>query len=189
MSYSVLASTSVRLQSPPLLTLQSSLVTQPFLFVLLPFLERDGPRFGGEEPKLCPSVWRRVLPAQLLICLLHWLQFSIIMSGEEMCAEINIAPGPVGVRQGFCVFVCVMYDGVCQKFTSARLTGCVKMLLSQISDGFIAKSSDTTTIYPGSQIYSDKKKQYPKCTIRSRNADQVKRYYDAMLLYSCKIWA
>lgn len=96
--------------------------------------------------------------------------------------------------RGFvCVCVCVMYDSVCQKFTSARLTGCVKMLLSQISDGFIAKSSDTTTIYPGSQIYSDKKKKnnntlfYPKCTIRNRNADQVKRYYDAMLLYSCKI--
>lgn len=72
----------------------------------------------------------------------------------------------------------MMYDGVCQKFTSSRLTGCVKMLLSQISDGFIAKSSKRSTIHPDSQNYLDKENKNtllrPKCTVRNMNADQEK---------------
>lgn len=50
------------------------------------------------------------------------------------------------VRVCVFVYVRVKYDVVCQKSTSARLMGCVKILLSQISDDFIAKSSDRTFI-------------------------------------------
>lgn len=54
-----------------------------------------------------------------------------------------------------CVRAQVKYDGVCQKSTSARLTGCVKILLSQISAGFTAKSSDRTTFYSCLDVHLD----------------------------------
>lgn len=58
-----------------------------------------------------------------------------------------------------CVIVCVRvkYDVVCQKSTSARLMACVKILFSQISDGFIAKSSDRTFIQVCTFIWRKKR--------------------------------
>lgn len=65
-----------------------------------------------------------------------------------------------GLRVCVCVIVCVRvkYDVVCQKSTSARLMGCVKILLSQISDGFTAKSSDRTFIQVCTFIWRKNKK-------------------------------
>lgn len=59
---------------------------------------------------------------------------------------------------GSCVCVCARAGEVwwcVPKSTSARLTGCVKILLSQISDGFIAKSSDRTTFYSRLYVHLD----------------------------------
>lgn len=136
---------------------------------------------------LTPSLARPAadLPAPLAPVLHYHVWRRDVCRNQYHTGACWCATGVLCVRVCGCVCVCVMYDGMCQKFTSARLTGCVKMLLSQISDGFIAKSSDTTTIYPGSHIYSDKENNntflHPKCTIRNRTAEQVKRYCDAML--------
>lgn len=123
------------------------------------FLRRTQIRWRGNLNFVLPSEAESCQPSCWSACSTG--SSSPLSCLAKRCVQKSISHrGLLVCDRGFvCVCVCVMYDSVCQKFTSARLTGCVKMLLSQISDGFIAKSSDTTTIYPGSQIYSDKKKK------------------------------